>query len=59
MPQLLSREFLLKVLMTIGTFNLIQHTGFSEEKILSMSIGLTEITETELEAVYSALSQVA
>ena len=55
MLQLLRREFLLKVLMTIGTEKLVQATGYSAENVLAMSLGQVLISETQIELIYSAL----
>ena len=55
MPDLLRREFLIKVLMTIGADKLIRLSGLAANEVLNMSLGLTAISESAIEAVYSAL----
>ncbi|MDC5315976.1 hypothetical protein OHW94_10840 [Acinetobacter baumannii] len=55
--QLLRREFLLKVLMTIGTISLKNLTGFSESHIENLAIGNTEISTDEIESIYKALTE--
>lgn len=59
MTQLLRREFLLRVLMTMGVIRLTNITGFTEDKIFNMSAGLSEILDSEIESIYNALTVVA
>lgn len=59
MNQLFRREFLLKVLLTIGTVDLVDVTGFDADKVLSMSMGQTEINDADIEMIYTALLLVA
>lgn len=58
MKQLLRREFLLRVLMTMGVISLTKITGFTEDKIFNMSAGLSEILDSEIESIYNALTVV-
>lgn len=55
--QLFRREFLLKVLMTIGTLKLKDLTGFSEVHIENLAMGTSEISTDEIESIYKALSE--
>lgn len=59
MPDLLRREFLIKVLMTIGTKKLIALTGLAINEVLEMSLGIKAISESAIEAVYQALAECA
>lgn len=56
MHQLLRREFLLKVLMTIGTKQLVKETGLSSDEILEMSLGAKIISNSAIESIYNALT---
>lgn len=58
MTQLLRREFLLRVLMTMGVISLTKITGFTEDKIFNMSAGMSEILDSEIESIYNALTVV-
>lgn len=59
MNQLFRREFLLKVLLTIGTTELVTLTGISADTVLSMGLGQTEISDVDIETIYTALTLVA
>lgn len=59
MPDLLRREFLIKVLMTIGSSKLVAYTGIAAAEIFNMSIGAADISERSIEAVYQALAECA
>ncbi|MDC5567262.1 hypothetical protein ACG9XL_17090 [Acinetobacter nosocomialis] len=51
------REFLLRVLMTIGILKLKNLTGLSEDQIESLANGTAEISSDEIESIYKALSE--
>ncbi|HEO1794069.1 TPA: hypothetical protein VAM27_003004 [Acinetobacter baumannii] len=51
------REFLLRVLMTIGILKLKNLTGLSEDQIESLANGTAEISTDEIESIYKALSE--
>ncbi|HCA5286871.1 TPA: hypothetical protein MW252_002988 [Acinetobacter nosocomialis] len=51
------REFLLRVLMTIGILKLKNLTGLSEDQIESLASGTAEISTDEIESIYKALSE--
>jgi hypothetical protein len=59
MDQLLRREFLLKVLFTIGTSALIELSELSLDAITQKSLGQSDITDLEIELIYHALTVVA
>lgn len=59
MPDLLRREFLIKVLMTIGIKKLLALTGLAVNEVLEMSLGNKAISEYAIEAVYQALVESA
>ena len=56
MSDLLRREFLIKVLMTIGIHKLVAFTGLKENQVLDMSTGCTAISDLAIECVYQALA---
>lgn len=58
MEQLFRREFLLKVLLTIGTVDLVAITSLSVDSIFAMSMGLIEINDADIETIYTALTLV-
>jgi hypothetical protein len=57
MDQLLRREFLLKVLFTIGAQALIDLSGLSRDVVTQKTLGQSEITDLEIETIYQALKQ--
>lgn len=57
MDQLFRREFLLMVLMTVGTASLKGITGFTEYKIADMAIGKLAISDDEVDSIFKALSE--
>lgn len=57
MDQLHRREFLLRVLSTIGVTGLKNSTGFNEQKITEMAIGKAVISNEEINSIYTALTK--
>lgn len=59
MDNLYRREFLLKVLLTIGTQSLVDISNMSANVIAEKCLGQCEITDLEIEQIYQALTAVA
>ncbi len=59
MDQLLRREFLLMALFTIGTQALVQYSCLSADVITKKSLGLSHITDLEMENIFKALTLAA
>ncbi|MGK7251007.1 hypothetical protein ACSNOU_18305 [Acinetobacter oleivorans] len=57
LSQLFRREFLLKVLITIGMVRLKNLTGLSEAHIENLAMGHSTITTVEIESIYRALTK--
>lgn len=57
LSQLFRREFLLKVLITIGMVRLKNLTGLSEDHIENLVMGHSKITTVEIESIYRALTK--
>lgn len=57
LSQLFRREFLLKVLITIGMVRLKNLTGLSEAHIENLVMGHSKITTVEIESIYRALTK--
>lgn len=59
MDQLLRREFLLKVLLTVGTHSFMELSKLSADAIEQKTLGQSDITDQEIETLYQALTVVA
>lgn len=57
MDQLFRREFLLRVLVTVGTASLKGFTGFTDYKITDMAIGNLAISDDEVDSIFKALTE--
>lgn len=55
MPDLLRREFLIKVLMTLGVDKLVNSTGLTASDVFNMSVGTVAISESVIDLVMYAL----
>lgn len=59
MDQLLRREFLLKVLLTVSTQSFMNFSKLSVDVIEQKTLGQSDITDQEIEILYQALTVVA
>ncbi|ENV88173.1 hypothetical protein [Acinetobacter radioresistens] len=58
MDQLYRREFLVRTLLTFDAAYLISATGFNPDELVSMCLGHTAITQSQVEKIYNALKLV-
>ncbi|WP_336040664.1 hypothetical protein [Acinetobacter calcoaceticus] len=56
LDQLFRREFFIRVLITFGFIRLKTLTGFTQEHIENLAMGISEISNNEMECIFKALA---
>lgn len=56
---LMRREFLIRVILTVGISAVLHNTNLTEQDVIDVSLGHRQITDEEIESVYNALTLVA